>query len=389
MKGTVIHMDNELSTLREKIDDIDRELVRLFCRRMDVAAEIGAYKKQAGKPVYDAARERAKLESVAALADEDYKNYTKMLYSLLFEVSRSHQDELLNGRTPLFEEISHAIESTPRLFPEAATIACQGREGAYSQAAAEKLFKHPNIMYTKTFEAVFKAVEDGLCRYGVLPVENSTAGVVEGVNKLLHRHKFHIVHSVRVKVDHNLLANRGVTLSEITEIISHEQAINQCSAFLSTLKNVKITTCENTAVAARTVAESGRRDLAALSSYACAGLYSLDCLQKSVQNVGNNYTRFICVAKDLEIYPGADKTSVMCVIPNRPGALYKVLSRFYALGINLTSIASAMIPERDFEFMFYFDFDTSVYSEEFARLMCSMEAMCDEFRYLGSYREII
>jgi len=220
-------------------------------------------------------------------------------------------------------------------------------------------------------------------------VENSTAGTVEGVNKLIHQHDFHIVRSVRVKVDHNLLVNKGVKLSEITEIVSHEQAISQCSAFLSTLKGVKVTPVANTAVAARMVAESGRRDMAALSSYSCAELYSLECLEKSVQNVGNNYTRFICVSKNLEIYPGSDKTSVMFVTPNKPGALYKMLSRFYALDINLTSITSAMIPERDFESRFYFDFDTSVYSPEFARLMGSVESMCDEFRYLGSYREIV
>ncbi len=380
---------DELIELRDRIDGIDRELVRLFGERMDVAAKIGEYKKRVGKPVYDAVREREKLNAVADLAEDEYKSYTKILYSLLFEVSRSHQDEILNGRTPLYEKILGALDNTPKLFPETATVACQGTEGAYSQAAAEKLFKTPNIMYCKTFDAVFKAVEDGLCKYGVLPVENSTAGIVEGVNKLINRHNFHIVRSVRVKVDHNLLVNKGTRLEDITEIVSHEQAINQCSAFLSTLKGVKITPVANTAVAAKMVAESGRRDLAALSSYSCAELYSLDCLQKSVQNVGNNYTRFICVSKDLEIYPGADKTSVMFVTPNKPGALYKVLSRFYALGINLTSITSNMIPERDFEFMFYFDFDTSVYSHEFARLICSIESMCDEFRYLGSYREII
>lgn len=382
-------MDNELIELREKIDGIDTELVRLFCERMDIATQVADYKKRAGKPVYDAARERAKIAAVSELADDPYKSYTKILYSLLFEVSRSHQDEILNGKTELYRKILSAIDNTPHLFPETATVACQGTEGAYSTAAAEKLLKNPNIMYCKTFEAVFKSVEDGLCKYGVLPVENSTAGIVEGVNKLLSRHKFHIVRSVRVKVDHNLLVNKGVKLSEITEIVSHEQAISQCSSFLSSLKGVKITPCENTAVAARMVADSGRRDLAALSSYSCAELYSLECLRKSVQNVGNNYTRFICVSKDLEIYPGADKTSVMFVTANKPGALYKVLSRFYALGINLTSISSSMIPERDFEFMFYFDFDTSVYSDEFAKLICSIESMCDEFRYLGSYREII
>lgn len=382
-------MESELIALRDKIDGIDAELVRLFCERMDVAAQIADYKKRVGKPVYDAARERVKIAAVSEMADDPYKSYTKILYSLLLEVSRSHQDELLNGKTELYRKILGAIDNTPQLFPETATVACQGTEGAYSTSAAEKLFKSPNIMYCKTFDAVFKSVEDGLCRYGILPVENSTAGIVEGVNKLISRHNFHIVRSVRVKVDHNLLVNKGVKLSEIAEILSHEQALNQCSQFLSTLKGVKITPCENTAVAARMVAESGRRDIAALSSHSCAELYSLECLQKSVQNVGNNYTRFICISRNLEIYPGADKTSVMFVTPNKPGALYKVLSRFYALGINLTSIASNMIPERDFEFMFYFDFDTSVYSDEFAKLICSIESMCDEFRYLGSYREII
>lgn len=382
-------MENELLELRDRIDEIDRELVRLFCERMDVAAQIGVYKKRVGKPVYDAARERAKLAEVSAMAKEDYRNDTRVLYSLLFEASRSHQNEILNGKTELYRKILTALERTPNLFPETATVACQGTEGAYSQRAAEKLFKNPNIMYCKTFDAVFRAVEDGLCRYGVLPVENSTAGLVDGVNKLLCRYPFHIVRSARVKVDHNLLAKPGTETSDITEIVSHEQALNQCSEFLSTLRGVKLTPCENTAVAAQIVAESDRNDLAALSSSSCAELYSLRCLKKSAQNVGNNYTRFICVSKELEIYPGADKTGIMLVTPNKPGALYKVISRFYALGINLTSISSSMIPEREFEFRFYLDFDASIYSDEFARLIGSMESMCDEFRYFGSYREIV
>ena len=239
------------------------------------------------------------------------------------------------------------------------------------------------------FDAVFNAIEKGLCRYGVLPLENSTAGSVNAVYDLMTQHNFRIVRSVRIKVDHNLLANPGAKLENIREIYSHEQAISQCAHFLQGLPNVKVIRCENTAVAARMVAESGRDDVAALSSRACRELYGLDCLAASVQDQGNNYTRFICIAKDLEIYPGADRTSLMMVLPHKPGSLYKVLSRFYALGINLNKLESRPIPERDFEFAFYFDLDTSIYSPQFQQLMGELPGLCEEFSYLGSYREVV
>lgn len=378
----------DLGAYREKIDGIDRELVRLFAERMQVASEIGEYKKQMGLPVLDAARERAKLASVADMAPEGMGDYTKVLYSLLFELARAHEQTLQNDDGGLFQNVKNAIDGTPALFPEDAVVACQGTEGAYSTAAAEKLFRTPRIVYCKSFDAVLHAVENGLCRYGLLPVENSTAGIVEGVYKLLERHSFYIVRAVRVKVDHNLLARRGTKLENIREVISHEQAINQCSAFLESL-GVQVTYCENTAVAAKLVAESGRDDLAALSSAACGALYGLDNLKPAAQNVGNNYTRFICVSRDLEIYPGADRTTLMLETENRPGALYKLLARFYARGINLTSLVSRPIPEREFSFRFYFDLDTSVYSDSFAQLMGELDSLCPTFRYLGSYREII
>ena len=202
------------------------------------------------------------------------------------------------------------------------------------------------------------------------------------------KHDFRIVRSVRLKVDHNLLALKGASLSGIKEIFSHEQAISQCGEFLHSL-GVKVTPCENTAVAAKMVAESGRTDIAALASRSCSELYGLTCLAESVQDKGNNYTRFICISKAFEIYPGADRTSLMAVLPHRAGSLYKVLSRFYALGINLNKLESRPLPERNFEFMFYFDLDTSVYSPEFIQLMGEMPELCESFAYLGSYSEVI
>lgn len=379
----------ELTDYRKEIDAIDADLTALFYKRMNVAAEIAGYKKANGLPALDAKRERDKLRELMYNSPEALKDYTAQLYSLIFELSRSYQNRLLGSNSSLPADIERAIKDTQPLFPEDAAVACQGVEGAYSQIACEKLFRMPNVFYCSTFDAVFSAIESGFCRYGVIPLENSTAGSVNAVYDLMMRHNFRIVRSVRLKVDHNLLAKKGVKLEDVREIYSHEQAINQCSAFLSKLKNVKVISCENTAAAAKFVAESDRRDIAALSSRACIELYGLDCLAASVQDEGGNFTRFICISKNLEIYPGADRTSLMMVLPHRPGSLYKVLSRFYALGINLNKLESRPMPERNFEFMFYFDLDTSVYSPQFIQLMGELEDVCESFAYLGSYSEVI
>ena len=174
------------------------------------------------------------------------------------------------------------------------------------------------------------------------------------------------------------------------EIFSHEQAIGQCAQFLKTLgPEVKLTVCENTAMAAKLVAQSERRDVAAICSRNCMELYGLKCLRSAIQDSGNNYTRFICISKNLEIYPGADRTSIMLATAHKPGALYKLLARFYALGINITKLESRPIPDRDFEFMFYFDLETSIYSQEFVQIICELSASCEEFTYLGSYSEVV
>lgn len=379
----------DIQELRGEIDDIDDQLVKLFAQRMDVSSRIAAYKKEHALPIYVPAREREKLQDLTQKAGPEMANYTRALYSMIFELSRSYQSKVGDRVTPLYRQITQAIDNTPKLFPETPMVACQGVEGAYSQIGCEKIFKNPCIMYFKSFEAVFHAIDQGLCQYGILPIESSTAGSVKKIYDLMIRNNFHIVRSARLKVDHNLLAKYSTNLSEIREIYSPQQAISQCSEFLSTLPGVKITAVENTAVAAQMVAESGRTDVATLSSRSCAELYNLNCLQFSVQDKGNNYTRFICISKDLRIYPDSDKTSIMMILPHRPGSLYKVLVRLYTLGINVTKLESRPIPDRDFEFMFYFDLDTSIYSEEFTQLMCELDDLCEEFKYLGSYSEVV
>ena len=195
--------------------------------------------------------------------------------------------------------------------------------------------------------------------------------------------------SLRLKVDHNLLAVPGSAIGDIREIFTHEQALAQCAGYLEKMNGVKVTRCENTAMAAQIVAQSGRRDVAAIASRACAEIYGLNVLEGDIQDHGNNYTRFICISRNAEIYPGANRTSVMMTLPHRPGALCEALMRIQALGVNISKLESRPIPERDFDFMFYFDLDLSVYSESFPRMIDDLNDLSEQFRYLGSYLEVV
>ena len=274
----------DINDYREQIDRVDKQFVDLFAERMHISGEIGLYKKENRRVINDPIRERTLITEIANRAPKEIEEYTRLLYSVIFELSRSYQNRLIGTGTPLTRQIADAIEKTPKLFPRNPVVACQGVEGANSQIACDRMFKNANILFFSTFDAVFSAVEKGLCRYGVIPIENSTAGSVNTVYDLMMRHKFSIVRSVRQKIDHNLLAIPGAKIEGLKEIYSHQQAISQCGEFLKTIPGVKIIPCENTAVAAKMVAESGRKDVAALSSRLCTKYYALECLKSSVQD---------------------------------------------------------------------------------------------------------
>jgi len=381
----------ELNELREKINYIDEQITELFKQRMDVSLEIAKYKKEKGLPVLDKSRERQLLARVSSLAGEDYERYVRKLYVKIMELSRARQQEYMAKKNEAIKKlILQAVESTDKLFPTRAEVACQGTEGSYSSLACERMFKYPSIHFCKTFEDVFISLENGECRYGILPIENSTAGSVNRVYDLLSKYKCFIVRSTRLKISHALLGNSGTELSEIKEIYSHWQAIAQCSEFLKTLSpDVKIIECENTAIASKMVAESGRKDMAAISSMDCAELYGLECVASGIENNDNNYTRFICISKTLEIYPGSERTSFTLVVPHRPGSLYDVMAKFSLYDINIRKLESRPLPGTDFEFLFYFDIDASVHSDSFFPLVDELSTEALHFNYLGSYNEIV
>lgn len=305
----------DLSEYRTKIDEIDRQLVALFTERMATAADIAAYKKAHHLPVLDAARERQKLRQIAELAPAALQNETQTLYRLLLALSRSYQSRLLGSVSPLPAEIEKAISDTPQLFPTRAAIACQGVEGTYSQLACERLFCTPEISYFPDLDAVFAAVDEGLCRYAVVPLESST------VCDLMMRCNFRIVRSVRLR--------------------------------------------------------SGRCPTSA------AGEGSSESAQ------GGNSTRFLCISKQLEIYPGADRTSLMMTLPREPGALADVLSCFCAMGVSLGRLESHAPPAQGAACTFYFELESPVSSPQFLQCMEELGKISEGCSYLGSYCEVV
>lgn len=377
-----------LDECRNKIDQIDNEIVKLFLERMNISASVADYKKKNGMRTVQKSREREVLQRTALAAGDEMADYTRILFQTLMDLSKSYQNSRnMNKNGSIREKVNAAIKNTPKIFPEKATVACQGIDGAYSQIACDRIFKNANVVYVKSFEGVFSAVEKGLCRYGILPIENSIYGTVNEVYDLMKNYKFSIVKSLKLKINHVLLAMPGTKAEDIKEIVSHEQAIGQCSEFLKNYPNAKITVCENTAVAAKTVSERAENGVAAISSPDCALYYGLSVINDNVANSDSNFTRFICISKETEIYPGADRISIIMNLPNTPGSLYSVLSKFAASGVNLIKLESRPTSGGNFEFSFYFDLDASLYSDEVLSILDDLNSGDNKFMFLGGYSE--
>lgn len=378
----------ELSEIRKKIDDIDDKLAELYIERMGLAAEVAKVKAETGKSVSDAAREREVVFRLAEKSPKELTIYLKELYDTVFFTSRAYQSALIGRTSRTVEEIKDLIGKGFTQMPVSATVACQGIKGANSMAAASKFFPVSDIVYVKNFEGVFGAVESGLCEFGVLPIENSTAGSVLEVYDLMRKHNFHIVRTVRVRISHCLAALPDAELKDIKRVISHPQALMQCEEFLKK-SNLQAEADENTAVAAKRVADGTDKTVAALCSKECAAEYGLKILKADVQDSDANYTRFILIQKDLCIYKGSDKMSVMTSLPHESGSLNRMLGKFSALGLNLTKLESRPIAGSDFEFMFYFDFDGDVTEPAVQNLIAELENGSENFVFLGAYKEKI
>lgn len=377
----------DISKTREEIDAIDTQILALFKERIACAEKVAAYKQEHHLPILDKNRERDLLYRRCQEAGPKLAPYTKSLFELLMEASRNHQRSLINSKDSQARMVQHAV-CHPQPFPLLARVACQGTEGSYQSQAVDKLFNVAQLSYFSSFDEVFKAVDTNACDFGVLPIENSTAGSVTEVFDLMMKYNFSIARTCRLKIDHCLLGSTDANLSGLTDIYSHEQALYQCSEFLSKNSHIRVHKVANTAIAARQVAAAANPTQAAIASANCAPMYGLSIICPNIQNSDNNYTRFACISKDVTVFEGAQKTSLMLVVNHEPGALYRVLAKFFDLDINLIKLESRPIPHRDFEFMFYFDIECPVHDPRFEALITSLPEVCESYRYLGSYLEV-
>jgi len=382
-------MDTVMDTnaIKGEIQQLDIKMLEVFNERMEwlkKLTETGAADE------YALGFRTRQRETMAYLSETgNLDKYGHRLFRSLFDIECSYRDSNVHLGSKVRSKVSKAIASNETALPETGTIACQGVEGAYSSLAADAIFPRGNVMFLKTFEAVFDAVGSGLSDFGILPIENSSNGSVREVYDLLQTKDVCIVKSLRLCIRHELLAKPGVELGDITEIYSHEQAIGQCSAFLKSLPaSVKVIPCENTALAAKMASDSGEKGAASISSHSCGTLYGLIPINTNIQDSDNNYTRFICIKKQPVIYPGSDRISLIISLKHQPGSLSDTLQKFATLGINLLKLESCPVLSSDFEFIFFFELRARATDDETLCVLEELERESESFHFLGCYSEI-
>ncbi|MCX4257051.1 MAG: chorismate mutase [Oscillospiraceae bacterium] len=371
----------DLNELRNQIDSIDSDILELFAKRMEVCRKVAEYKKVNNLPVMQGGREKQIIERVRANSPEDLQDGAAMLFQNIMDISKCLQSAEIERNRGHF---------SPKPFkPEAAAkIACQGTVGAYSEAACKKLFGDKPAVFYHEFEDVFNAVESGEADYGILPLENSTIGTISETYSLMSRHSFNICSLVRVEITHCLAASECATLESVKRVYSKAEALSQCSEYIKTHGLVR-REYANTALSAEYVLEKNDPEAACICSRSCAELYGLKILNDRIADAYPNYTRFICFSKDYVAPKNADTISVCMTVPNTPGSLYRMLTKFSIAGLNLTKIENKNIAGSDFEVLFYLDFKGSCADEKVVSLLHDLENEMTFFRFLGSFKEVL
>ncbi len=373
-----------LGEIRTDIDRIDNEIIRLFKERMDCAKEVGIYKQANNISVLNQDRENEILDAVEAKGGE-YGSHARLLYSNIMELSRALQYNIVGSGKALKAVIANAESTLPS---DNIKVGYQGIKGANGHEATIRLFPNGSAVNYKTFADVFEAVDKGEITYGVLPVENSTAGSVSSVYDLILQHRFYIVGALDLPIDYCLAGLKQSELSDIEKVWSHPQSISQCANYIAR-NNFDSTPCSNTAIAARDTAIEKRLNVAAICSYKAADEYGLKILDNHIQDNDLNTTRFIVISKNLYIPENANKISLCFSLPHVTGSLYSLLCRFNSLGLNLTKIESRPIKDEGFEYLFYLDFSGNVHSENVIALLSQLSEEMPEFSFLGNYCETV
>lgn len=383
---------SELDTLRQKIDDIDKEIVALYEKRMEVSCDVGRYKLREHLPILDSSREMEILHKKADMVDRaEMKPYVVALYEQIIAQSRMIQTKLINAWSPAkqkaYNEYQEALGLT-NWFPDSDRIIYQGQPGAYGEEATIQYFgENCDRTNARSFEGVFIAIREGLGGYGVLPIENSSTGSINDVYDLLGKYGCYIVGETTVHVEHCLMGIPGASLGSVTDVYSHEQGILQCREFLNTFPQWNHNIEANTATSAKMVAKLQDPRKAAIASRRAADLYGLEILAEKINTNNNNYTRFVVVAEKPSYTEKADKVSVVFTVPHTEGSLHRILSVFAANGLNLLKLESRPIPGKSWEYNFFADFTGNLRGEGMDDVIHQLIDETLSFRILGNYQK--
>ena len=368
----------DLKQLRDGIDDVDSEILSLFMKRMKLCRGVADYKKEHDMPVFQGGREQQIIDRIVKLTnDKNLEKGTSALFTTIMDISK-----ILQNRTILAED--HINTCPAPDFAGARKIGCQGTSGANSEAAAKKVFGDREFTFYPSFEEVFKAVQSGEADYGVLPVQNSTAGSVDSTYDLMAKYPFYIVKMVTLEINHCLAAKKGTKLKDITCVYSHRQALSQCEVFLSKT-GLKKHEYSNTATAAEKVLKSDE-PIAAICSVDCAEKLGLEIIERNVADCTINRTQFIIIAKDMQVAEDSDAVSVMLTIPHKEGSLYRLLTKFYVNNMNLLRIESRPIRDGSFDVMFFLDFSGKMTDPNVKAVLRDLEENLEDFRCIGTFK---
>ena len=373
----------DLQEIRKELDVIDRQIVDLYEKRMKLCGDVAEYKISVGKPVYDGEREKQKLEAVRQMAGEEYRQGASELFTQLMTISRRLQYRLLAEHGQTFDTGFQKIDRIP---VEGARVVYQGVEGAYSHEASMAYFgEDADAFHVRTWEEAMRAVEDGRADYGVLPIENSSAGAVSDNYDLLIKYHNCIAAEIFLPVKHALLGVPGGSLEQIHTVFSHPQALMQCSEYLNSHGEWSQISVENTAVAAKKVLEEGDPSQAAVASEAAAKLYGLQILKSGINYNKDNVTRFIVVSRNRVYQKDAAKVSLCFELPHRSGTLYNMLSNFIYNNVNMRMIQSRPIPGRNWEYRFFVDIEGRLDEPAVANALKGVSEEAANLRILGNY----
>ncbi len=373
----------DLLELRQQIDKIDRQIVELFEQRMDVSRQVAEYKIATGKKVFDRQREAEKLAAVKAMTHNEFNSHgIEELFEQIMSISRKKQYQLLaangsQGKLPFI--------GVDELETKKARVVFQGAEGAYSQAAMEQYFGgQVNSFHVDTFRDAMSAIDEGSADFAVLPIENSTAGIVSEIYDLLQEYENYIVGEQIIRIEHCLLGVPGAELSDIRTVYSHPQSLMQTAKFLESHGWQQIS-MQNNAFAARKVAEEQDKTQAAVAGEYAGKIYGLKVLQKGINHSGTNSTRFIIVTNQKIFRKDARKVSICFEVPHQSGSLYHMLSHFIYNNLNMTKIESRPIEGRNWEYRFFIDFEGNLADGAVKNALRGLRDEARNMKILGNY----